>query len=93
VVQLQPTASVSGRLLDDKGRPRRNARIGVAFLLKEWPNRAFLHHSVNTDAEGHFRIGGLARGIEYYADGVFGPEAFTSGQTKDLGDVRPPKKD
>jgi hypothetical protein len=93
VVQLQPAASASGRLFDDKGRPRRNAHIGVAFRLQQWPNWQFPHNSVNTDAEGRFHIGGLAPGIEYYADGVFGPEAFASGQTKDLGDVRPSKKD
>jgi RNA polymerase sigma factor (sigma-70 family) len=98
-VRLAPAAAVSGRLLDEDGRPLPHAEISVRFLLDDRPNWAFDHHPVNvySDAAGKFRIDGLAPAVKYYAmvritgrrypASVFPSLALTSGQTKDLGDV------
>jgi RNA polymerase sigma factor (sigma-70 family) len=101
VARLQPAASVSGRLLDDEGRPWRHAEITVRFTLKEWPGWVFQHapEKVRTDTHGRFRIDGLAPGMQYYAEliqGLYPREVFpalslTAGQNKDLGDVTPTK--
>ena len=102
-VTLQPAAAVAGRVVDDKGRPIAHAEITVDFRpAKDAPLR--LHsREFRTDAGGKFRIDGLLPGMLYSA-GVLPPEgryrqqifdalSLKSGETKDLGDVKPRKGD
>jgi RNA polymerase sigma factor (sigma-70 family) len=101
VVTLQPSATVVGRLVGDDGRPRPHADISVSFyLVKDAPRPH--PHPIRTDAEGKFRIDGLIPGMAYRADagplGVYGQLIFddlslTSGERKDLGDVKAKKGD
>jgi hypothetical protein len=100
-VRLVPAAAVSGRLLDDSGRPLRHTEITVRFTVEEKPSWAFDHHplQVFTDSAGKFRIDGLTPGVKYYAmarepgrrypSGVFTNLALREGEAKALGDVKP----
>ena len=67
-VRLQPWAAVSGRILDDEGNPR----VGLSFLIgipdKPRLGGGYITHRperVSTDADGRFRIEGLAPGLTY----------------------------
>jgi RNA polymerase sigma factor (sigma-70 family) len=104
VIDLQPAATVVGRLVDDDGRPLARRDIFVTEvtppLTAPSPFPAvYRQHSlhVRTDATGKFRIDGLIPGLSYrgavpslgpYVRGVFGDLSLKSGETKDLGDVR-----
>jgi hypothetical protein len=102
VVTLQPAATVVGRLVDDDGRPLAHSDITVRFQPAN--DVAPRPHSrpVRTDARGQFRIDGLVPGMPYHGDagptGLYGRFIFDnlslkSGETKDLGDVKPKKGD
>ena len=59
---LKPAAVLSGRVLDENGRPVRGARVYVIS-----PDRALLEeihigNLVSTDKQGHFRFPGVAAG-------------------------------
>jgi RNA polymerase sigma factor (sigma-70 family) len=78
IVKLQPCGSVSGRFVDQDGKPLTGTRVG----------------DVTTDKEGRFRVGGLIPGTKHgdvlhptmrgsvNAGGVVEP-----GKNKDLGDI------
>ena len=74
--------------------PRPNVRVDVSVEDKPW-NRG--HQSVRTDSDGRFRITGLLAGISYAiymedaASSITGL-AVRSGETRDLGDLRPDAK-
>ncbi len=98
-ITLQPSAAVSGRLLDDEGRPLRDAD-GSVHYWSEAGGKVLYNHSgkLLTDAEGRFRIGGLVPGIRYLAQvrikgkrlpgTVFDDLSLKAGETKDLGEVK-----
>ncbi len=97
-VRLQPAGTVTGRLLDDDGRPRRGVRIDVAIpaaSLARITYFPFLNSTLGDD--GRFRIEGLIPGVTYdvsvrtdstllgdLATGV----KLNPGETRDLGDVK-----
>jgi hypothetical protein len=100
-VTLQPAAAVVGRLLADDGRPLAHGDVTVQFRrAEEGPRRPPHAHSrsVRTDAAGKFRIDGLLAGLAYRAEVrpagqnprvIFDDVSLRSGETKDVGDVKP----
>jgi RNA polymerase sigma factor (sigma-70 family) len=103
VATLQPAARVSGRLVDDGGRPLAGAAITVTF--RRGKNGPLEMHSrdFRTDEDGRFRIDGLLPGMSYSADvqpadakyrwWIFEGLALKAGESKDLGTVKPTKRD
>jgi RNA polymerase sigma factor (sigma-70 family) len=97
-VKLGPWGTVTGRLVDAAGQPRPGVELGWPFNQKrrveEGPGSMPEH--VKTDANGRFRIEGLAPGLKYRLDvlgnggsfgAVFKNLSIQAGETRDLGDV------
>jgi 5-hydroxyisourate hydrolase-like protein (transthyretin family) len=93
-VRLQPCASVTGRLLDAKGRGCPEAEIYgqsensyMSLTTGRWWQ---LYVSGRTDREGRFRVDGLIPGVKYAI--AVGDQGFAQtlgpGAVKDLGDTR-----
>lgn len=102
-IRLQPWGTITGRLIDDHGKPLGGFRLGGGDLPTHLtvmtadggiarPNEG------KTAEDGRFRIEGLAPGAKYplYAENLrareFSRELIThvtarSGETKDLGDL------
>ena len=96
-VKLEPLGTVTGRMVDEAGRPMAGLNVRVRQA-----HSAF-DRETKTDREGKFRIEGLlprtksllaiAHGdpwerrstIVYFEDGL----SVKSGATKDLGDLKP----
>jgi RNA polymerase sigma factor (sigma-70 family) len=102
VVTLQPAGTVVGRLIDDFGRPLANAEITIFFTLGRKDNFRSPSRPFRTDARGNFRIEGLFPGLPYhahvgpaslYTQIIFNDLSLKSGQTKDLGTMKPKKFD
>src|SRR5262249_38081168 len=55
-VRLQPCGVVTGRLLDDEGRPLTNLEMLNAGFRDEEPNEGVFHRRCPVDADGRFRI-------------------------------------
>jgi hypothetical protein len=100
VARLRPWASLSGRLVDDRGKPR----PGVWIMGKDWqahlddPAFAFLPNR-KTDAGGRFHFERLVAGLKYERmlvdddDGkgpgvAFDDLTLAPGESRDLGDIR-----
>ncbi len=93
-VALQRCGSFLGRAIDAKGMPRPNVRVDVSVDAKPWGRG---HQSVRTDSDGRFRITGLLAGLSYALYMEDAPDRITglavrSGETRDLGDLRPDAK-
>ena len=102
---LQRSGTVTGRLVDDDGRPRPNVRLHVSYSLSgseeaEQPFTPLLQ----TGPDGRFRIAGLVPGLHYAVavirkgadyehryEGNLHGEGWTvkPGEVRDWGDVRP----
>jgi RNA polymerase sigma factor (sigma-70 family) len=105
-VRLEPTASVTGRLLDASGESCEGIEIQVLRLISEPTRGAQPPFSppirATTDADGRFRIEGLVPGTvqKIQAIGFKGAsngfilEDWTPnpGEVKDLGEIRPTDK-
>jgi RNA polymerase sigma factor (sigma-70 family) len=111
-VRLEPLGSVRGRVLDTNGSPRAGLTISVMHsyqredydglpleLLFEYPSwTKLIDGETTTDAEGRFRVEGLAPGLKYFVNIKDGQEilpAYTkgnltveSGKATDLGDLK-----
>ncbi len=99
-VRLEPAGAVTGRLVDDDGRPRPGVELRIHFVRKDTDYVALhLPGQVKTDREGRFRVEGLAPGVTYQINLAGKPPKFTigsvaprvsiqAGETKDLGDVK-----
>jgi RNA polymerase sigma factor (sigma-70 family) len=95
-VQLQPGATVTGRLVDTDGQARSGVELSF-YRHKEGLARPdemayFPPQRITTDQQGRFRIGALLPGYKFaLSDGkgslVFG-DGLRSSQTKNLGDVK-----
>jgi protocatechuate 3,4-dioxygenase beta subunit len=103
-VELKPTGTVSGRVVDADGQPRRGVELQVLFLRKvcgEETGGGHIVGHVKTDDEGRFRLGLLVPGVRYEI-GVGKDLAFGGyldrtwwtigpGESHDWGDVREKK--
>src|SRR5262249_31119532 len=58
-VQLQPWAVITGRLVDEDGRPRKE--VSMTF----WSVQSQRGGGLRTDKEGKFRLEGLTPGLKY----------------------------
>jgi hypothetical protein len=93
-VQLQPGATVEGRLVDADGRARAGVELVIYRHHKELAQPGdfvYFPQRHKTDQQGRFRIEGLLPGYEFamYDGKGYRPlgEALRTGQTKDLGDM------
>ena len=103
LVRLQPAGTITGRLIDDDGQPRRGVKINVTYSKGGfgpgyyWP---LLEPTLAED--GRFRIEGLIAGMAYDLGTRVSGDTFLGnfatgltlqpGETRDLGDVRAPAK-
>jgi hypothetical protein len=92
-VRLEPSAAVTGRLVDSRGKPRLGVELAVTFLPKGWGS--WIHYSpgpIKTDREGRFHIEALLPGRAFRLSDGPGElplgEDLRSGETKDLGDIQ-----
>jgi RNA polymerase sigma factor (sigma-70 family) len=102
-VRLQPWGAATGRLVDAGGKPFSDVRILLVCPRLPAPGLQPLAAVARTDAEGRFRVEGLAPGLNYElqlrrgeaksetllsaGDAVKGITA-RAGEVKDLGDIR-----
>jgi RNA polymerase sigma factor (sigma-70 family) len=103
-VKLEPAGSVTGRYVDEDGRPKANATLMFLDFARKPGEGAGNDHGSHparefrSDAEGRFRIEGLAPGLKYslahMEEGrklggyVFKDLTVTSAESKDLGDLK-----
>jgi hypothetical protein len=101
-VTLEPTATVTGRLVSEEGNPVVNAVLRISYLM---PGRdiwtpSFVHERVRTDDKGVFKltnlVAGLTYSLEHRTDKGGGRRHMhylhvnpIAGETRDLGDVKP----
>ena len=102
-VKLQPTATITGRLVDENGRPRAGLPLAVTQDLGNARFDRFTDRAP-TDADGRFRLRGLVPGVSYtleilknneknFSDRALGYLRKTRwtvkpGETQDWGDVQ-----
>jgi protocatechuate 3,4-dioxygenase beta subunit len=99
-LRLQPGAVLTGRLLDEDGKPLAGIPVsigyqanGVFWLVKE----VFRDNTMKTDADGRFRVEGIFPGLEFGIGFMKGREYLDPGKkyrqltleagTRDLGDI------
>ena len=103
VIKLQPTATVTGRVVDREGKPVKDARIsrsyedgeiGILLNTRDRYNTA----PVLTDAEGRFTLTNVPAGLSvrfsaWKKGGSLGHDTparkLKAGETLDLGDWKP----
>jgi hypothetical protein len=95
IVQMRPGASVTGRLVDANGQPQAGVELEVAFRLEGRPVgwQRYSPGRIKKDREGRFHVKALLPGYEFrLSDGKrvlsFGGGTLSSGQAKELGDVK-----
>jgi RNA polymerase sigma factor (sigma-70 family) len=98
-VRLQPWGTVTGRVLDEDNKPVAEALVSVGYEdnCVRWLSDAMLG-TIQTDAEGRFRVEGIMPGMEFgvgFRKGQNFLDAgdslrklkIESGATKDLGNI------
>ena len=68
-VKLQPWGTVTGRVVNDEGKPRPDVEIFSTVRARPDPERGDLRDKPTVDAQGRFRIEGLVPGVRYDAWG------------------------
>ena len=99
-IRLEPTGTVTGRLVDDDGQPLPGVPLRIHFVRKD-PGYVADHllDRITTDPDGRFRVEALAAGLVYQINLAGKPPNTTigsvaprvsvkSGEVKDLGDVK-----
>ncbi len=97
-VRLQAAGTITGRLLDDDGPPRRGVRINVGYTRGRFgPGSYDPYLNASLGADGRFRVEGLIPGVGYNLDlrtdtALLGDLAvgvkLEPGETRDLGDLK-----
>jgi hypothetical protein len=99
-VKLQPAGTITGRLVDEAGRPRVGATLrflrGGRSAEDGTGVGSHPQHEFRTGNDGAFRIEGLFPGLKYHlyvergdrVEDVAEGLTARSGETKNLGDVR-----
>jgi protocatechuate 3,4-dioxygenase beta subunit len=103
-VRLQPSGAVTGRIVDEEGRPRGGLELNNldGFAPEPPPDRGFLpgcdsYPWIQVGRDGRFRVEGLIPGLKYGAGAsrglvhlgeVFRDVTVGPGEVKDLGDLR-----
>jgi hypothetical protein len=100
-VKLEPTGSVTGRLVTADGKPVANAVLQVHYRLPghdAW-TPSFAHDEARTDDQGRFRLANLVGGLKYSVlysaqQGASRTQHYLhiqvkAGEAKDLGDQKP----
>lgn len=100
IVRLQPGGVLTGRVLDEDGKPLAGAGVSIAYRLSavNWLLReTAVRPSVQTDAAGRFRIEGvfadlkfglkISKGDDYFSTDEKHQELTLSAGTKDVGDI------
>jgi RNA polymerase sigma factor (sigma-70 family) len=98
-VRLRPAGTITGRLVDDEGQPRRGVRINAMYSQGRlgpgyyWPSL-----DITLGEDGRFRIEGLITGMAYDLGARVGGVTFLGnfatgltlqpGENRELGDVR-----
>ena len=100
IVRLQPWGTVTGRVVDDEGRPVSGFSLGNGPAAGRFdPDRGFLptNERIELDRDGRFRIERLVPGLAYKAHAskdnmLYGPVfegvRVEPGKVKDVGDVK-----
>src|SRR5262249_20093185 len=96
-VQMQPGATIIGRLVDAAGKPQAGVALNLWFDMKKGSDWGFYPpERIETDQQGKFRLTALLLGHEFRlsAGRARGAamlplgRAPNAGLTKDLGDVQ-----
>ena len=97
-VRLQPWGVVTGRIVDDRGRPQSGLVLTGSMPNRSEIDRGSCRAAPSSASDGRFRFEGLVPGLRYSAsvleDGAYGyRRAFRGlrvgpGETKDLGDIK-----
>ena len=103
-VRLQPWGTITGRVIDDEGHPRRGLRLNnLGGLFPERPAeegilpRSTSGPGIRLGRDGEFRIEGLVPGLKYGAnttegpngrDAIFQDVTVAPGEVKDLGNLK-----
>jgi RNA polymerase sigma factor (sigma-70 family) len=92
-VRLEPGATITGRLVDNDGKPRAGVEVDLWSQVKKGQIlQQYSPERSKTDREGRFRFQALLPGREYSLSDGKNPSplgvAPRLGQTKDLGDVK-----
>jgi RNA polymerase sigma factor (sigma-70 family) len=94
-VELQPLATVTGRILDADGQPIANTSLMLQMNLKDQLKLSVdspVHRGLKTDADGRFSIDNLVAGLTYTlrwpTESGWHMFSVEAGEVKDLGDVR-----
>ena len=98
-VKLEPWGVVTGRLVDAAGQPR--AGVGLGWVANQKARVEVgpgpVLDDIKTDANGRFRVEGLAPGLKYelqilgnggFFGTVFKDLTIKAGESRDLGDVK-----
>jgi hypothetical protein len=99
VVRLQPSAAVSGQLLDADGDPRTGFTVSCRIDPKPFGGRfrSAFYLRPTVDDRGRFRVEGLVPGVAYDLDARVGNRltgviarglTLQPGESRDLGEVR-----
>jgi hypothetical protein len=98
-VRLEPWGAATGRLINTEGKPLANVTLPV-YVKKPRLGGGSIGHQperVRTDADGRFRVEGLAPGLAYHfyvqapmgmrAEKTIDIEPTKAGETRDMGNV------
>ena len=106
-MRLQPYGTITGRIVDEEGRPR--AGLGIMSAGGSMPERPAEQGilpggnyggGIRLGRDGRFRIEGLVPGLQYgagasegfnYLGELFDNVTVTPGEVQDLGDIKPRK--
>jgi hypothetical protein len=98
-VRLEPTGTITGRVLDYDGRPWKQQDLRIYFDRRGTYLQDHLPDVVRSDDDGRFRVEGVISGLRYQVNVAGKPPNITvasvavglvlkPGEVRDLGDVK-----